>query len=238
MKLIHSDIWTSPTTSESGKRYFVSFIDNFTRYTFTYALTNRSEFLQQLKEFKVMAENQLDHKVKMLRFDNAGENTSNEVREFLLEMGILIDEIHPYTPQLNGVAQRANRTLIEKVRCMLHHSGLSESYWVEGLLTATHLKNISPTTAVEEGRTPYELWWGRKPSLKNLRVFGCKAYVHVPNQRRTKLESKTIEGFLIGYTSDKKYRILTKDGVRRSRDVVFDESTFPCKLRSDLSMTL
>lgn len=230
LELIHSDIWgKAQIPSRSKMLYYLTFIDDFTRFTFTYCLRERSEFLGKFKMFKALAENQHSCKIKSIRYDNAGENLSSDVLEFLNHHGIKIDVIPPYTPQLNGVAERANRTLMEKIRSMLSTSGLPLNFWAEALLSATHMKNISPTSSLP-GLTPFEAWYKKKPNLKNLRVFGCRAYVHVPDNKRKKLSPKSNAGILIGHVSEKEYRILLPDNsVVRSRDVVFNENLFPAK---------
>ena len=117
---------------------------------------------------------------------------------------------------------RANRTLMETVRCMLHYAGLSVQLWAEALATAVHLKNRSPTSCFGEV-TPYERWWKQKPDVSNLRVFGCVAYMHIPKEKRMKLEKKSTKCIFIGYTEQSKgYKLLdpVQNKMFRSRDVI------------------
>jgi len=90
----------------------------------------------------------------------------------------------PYTPELNGVAERANRTVLESANAMLKHAGLPDEYWSYAVRHAVFLKNVAPTNAVK-GMVPYEAWFGRKPNVSVLKVFWCPAYVHVAKQRGT-----------------------------------------------------
>ena len=83
-------------------------------------------------------------------------------------------------PQQNGVAERMNRTLMEKVRCMGLNAGLPKSFWAETAAYACHLVNRSPSTAINK-RTPQEVWSGTPASYSDLRIFGCPAYAHVDN---------------------------------------------------------
>ena len=121
-----------------------------------------------------------------------------------------------------------NRTLLNKVRCLLISSGLGKSYWGEALATASYLINRSPNRVIQL-KTPYEMWYGKPPSLKHLRVFGCAAYAH---QTEDKLDARSIKGIFLGYPlGTKGYRIcLNQNGrpkVIISRNVVFNEYDFP-----------
>ena len=108
---------------------------------------------------------------------------------------------------------------------MLLDARLPQSFWAEAISTATYLRNRSPTSALE-GMTPYQAWYGRKPGVKHLRVFGCAAYSHVPRDERGKLDSKTKKCTLLGYGSMRKgycvFDHLTQK-VLYSRNVVFNE---------------
>lgn len=113
---------------------------------------------------------------------------SREFESYLRSRGICHEVTVAYSPQQNGVAERMNRTLMESARAMLSHAGLPNSYWAEALATAAYLRNRTPTTAIKEAATPYEKWYGRKPSVDHLRVFGCVAYAHIPDEERRKLD--------------------------------------------------
>nr|WDD38954.1 receptor-like protein kinase transcript variant 2 [Fagopyrum tataricum] len=106
------------------------------------------------------------------------------------------------TPQQNGVAERRNRTLINMVRSMLSNCSLPLSLWIHALKTAKYLLNRVPIKAVP--KTPYELWTGRKPSLRHLRIWGCPAEVRVYNPHEKKLDPRTVSGFFIGYPDKSK----------------------------------
>ncbi|KAK4404213.1 Retrovirus-related Pol polyprotein from transposon TNT 1-94 [Sesamum angolense] len=107
---------------------------------------------------------------------------------------------NPYTPQQNGVAERMNRTLLEKVRCMLISSGLPKSFWGEALVTAAYLINRSPSVPLN-GKIPESMWTGHVIDISSLRVFGCFAFVH---QSVDKLEPRSQKCVFIGYPEGKK----------------------------------
>ena len=104
--------------------------------------------------------------------------------------GIRRQHTTPYTLQQNGIAERKNHTVVEMARCMLQTKGLSNSYWGEAVATAVYIPNRSPTSALEK-MTPYEAWYEKKPNVNHFKVFGCLAYVHVPDQNRKKLDAKS-----------------------------------------------
>ena len=89
-----------------------------------------------------------------------------------------------HSQQQKGVAERMNRTLMESARTMIAHAGLPNSYWVEVVNTAAYIRNQTPTTAIKDDQMPYERWYGRKPNVSHLKVFGCVAYAQVPNEER------------------------------------------------------
>ena len=122
--------------------------------------------------------------------------------KYLQSCGIVAQYTMPGTPEQNGVAERRNRTLKEKVRCMISMSKLPESLWGEALLTSMYILNRVPSKAVP--KTPFELWTGRKPSLNHFRVWGCPAEVKLYNPSETKLEPRTTRCYFVGYPETSK----------------------------------
>ena len=160
-----------------------------------------------------------------MRTDNSGEFCSAEFDRFCKDHGIERHKTTPYTPQQNGVAERMNRTLMERARSMLSGAGLEQKFWAEALAIACYLINRSPTSALVE-KTPMEAWSNKKPSLRHLRVFGCEAYAHVPSVKRSKLENKAVKCIFIGYgVGVKGYKLWdpVAEKVLYSRSVIFCE---------------
>ena len=132
----------------------------------------------------------------------------------------------PHTPQQNGVTERKNITLVECARSMLKGKNLSNGFWVEVVRIAVYLKNRSPIRSLEF-KTPFEALYGYKPGVKHLRIFGCKAFAHIPKEDRRKLDSKSIRCTFIGYCSSYKAYKLFNPSTHKifvSRDVIFQES--------------
>ncbi|KAG9450658.1 hypothetical protein H6P81_010623 [Aristolochia fimbriata] len=226
LELVHTDI-AGPfeVTSLGGNRYYLTFIDDFSRYTWVYFLKEKSEALNKLKEFKALAENQSRKYIKVLRSDRGGEYTSKAFEEFCKENGILHQLTASYTPQQNGVAERKNRTIMNMARSMMKGKTLPKVYWAEAVDCAVYLLNRYPTKSVKF-RTPIEAWSGSKPAVGHLKIFGCIAYAHIPEQRRKKLDDRGEKCIFVGYDSKTKAYKLYNPVTKRliiSRDVEFDE---------------
>jgi transposase InsO family protein len=130
--------------TKGGKRYFMTFIDDCTRFCYVYLLKTKDEALNYFKAYKAEAENQLERKIKRLRFDRSGEYFSNAFDEFYIGHGIVHESTPPYSPQCNGIAERKNRTLTELVNAMLDTTGLSKEWWGEAISTACLVLNKVP----------------------------------------------------------------------------------------------
>ena len=228
LELVHSDVCGKLSSkSLGGAEYFVTFIDDNTRYVWVYVIKRKSDVFKRFCEWKIEVEKSLGQSVKVLHTDNGGEFTSDEFEKYLKKEGIKHELTIPKCPEQNGVAERFNRTLVEMVRSMLADSELPKSFWAEALATAAYLRNRSPTKSVE-GKTPYEALYGEKPKVGHLRVFGCTAYPHIPKDERRKLDAKTRKCIFLGYSSNRKGYRLYDQCIRRvihSRDVRFNEST-------------
>ncbi|GMP62704.1 hypothetical protein CsSME_00024701 [Camellia sinensis var. sinensis] len=222
---VHTDVWgPSKNASLGGKHYFVSFIDDFSRRVWIYTMKHKDEVLDIFLTWKKMIETQTGRRIKKLRSDNGGEYTSDPFFEVCQNAGIVRHFTVPGTPQQNGVAERMNRTLVEKVRCMLSQSGLSKAFWGEALNYARHLVNRLPTAALD-GKTPMEVWSGVPVTdYDQLRIFGCPAYFHVTE---SKLDPRAKKAIFLGFGAGVKgYRLWCPESkkVLIRRDVTFDES--------------
>ena len=130
--------------SVGNSRYYVTFIDDSTRKVWVYFLKNKSDVFSVFKRWKTEVENQTGLKVKSLKSDNGGENDSQEFKDFCSKHGIRTIKTIPETPEQNGVAERMNRTLNERARCMRIQSGLPKAFWAEAINAAAYLINRGP----------------------------------------------------------------------------------------------
>jgi transposase InsO family protein len=202
LDLVHSDV-CGPMRYQSlgGASYFVTFIDDATRKVWAYPTRTKDRVFTIFREWLVMVENQTDRKLKSLRSDNGGEYKSDKFVQFCRERGIRREFTAPHSPEQNGVTERMNRTIHERIVSMLHHSGLSDGFWAEALLTAVHIINMSPSRLLGS-KIPQELWTQRKPDYDKLRIFGCEAYALVPKDDRRKLESRSRKCIFLVYGPD------------------------------------
>lgn len=234
LDLIHSDICGPMKESIGGAKYFMTFIDDYSRRIFVYFLNKKSEALSKFKIFHLMVERQTGKKIKVLRSDNGKEYINREFDEYLQGCGIKRQLTVPYTPQQNGVAERANRTLVELGRAMMSQSNLAEHFWAEAISTAAYVRNRC-ITKILNNKTPMEIWSGKKPNVAHLRVFGCKAIV-LDKTHHSKFKPKGKECIFLGYSLvSKAYRLYDIEARRIivSRDVKFDEMSFHNRNNTD-----
>lgn len=212
LSLIHSDVCGPMKVESLGKaRYFVIYVDDYSRKTFVYFIRHKSDVGQVTKEFIRFIERQTGKSVKALKSDNGGEYISSSLNEFLRENGIEHQYSTPYTPQQNGVAERTNRILLEKARCLLLDAGLPISFWGEAVSTASYIRNITPTQVLD-WKTPNECFTQKKSDVSHLKVFGCKAQVFTPRINRKKWDPTSTTAIFLGYTKTNRiYRFYSKD---------------------------
>jgi hypothetical protein len=226
--IVHSDLMGPIRTKSLGSNssYVLTYLCSKTEHSFVYLLKNKSEQEEKFKEFKSYYELLSGNKIKELRTDNGREYLSNAFQSFLREAGIKHNTSVEYCPQSNGKAERLNRTLVEKARCMLITANLDDNLWGAAVIAANYLRNISPSSVLNN-KSPYEALYGKLPQMSHLRIFGCKAYPLKLNGKSGKFEPVARKNcIMIGY-GDKEgvYWILDKSTNKafRSRDVKFDE---------------
>lgn len=228
---IHSDLWRpSRVPSKGGARYFLTLIDDYSRKVWVYFLKHKNDVFLTFKQWKTMIEKQTGKPVKRFRTDNGLEFCEGEFNEFCKNEGIVRHRTVRMTPQQNGVAERMNRTLLERARCMLSNAGLEKVFWAEAISTASYIVNRA-TSAPLKFKTPEEVWSGTTANYSDLKIFGCPAYMHV---NEGKLEPRAKKCIFLGYALGVKgYRLWCPDPKSPkfviSRDVTFDES---CMLHS------
>lgn len=234
LDLVHCDV-QGPISIDcaSGARYFIPLLDDASGLSMVRLLRSKDGSAAALKEMIAQMEKTTGRSVKRLRSDNATELLSKKFQGWLREKGITHEKSPAYSPESNGKAERVQQTIMTTTRCLLEmvksvpdHKEL----WDEAVLTANYLRNrMYSTSGNMPGKTPYEAFTGRKPDLSVLRVYGSKAFVHVPKEKRKgKLSSRSTPGILVGYSLGNFYRVLiTTDAGRSvvvSKDVRFDES--------------
>lgn len=224
-EIIHTDVCGKMNLDSVGKsRYYVLFKDDYSAYRAVYFIKNKSDVKEKIKTFCNEIKTRFGSHVKELRSDGGGEYIDRDVRSFLNEAGIKHTVTIPYTPEQNGTAERENRIIVEAARSMLFSCpGLPRSLWAEAINCAVYVLNRTGPTKMEK-KTPYELWFGKKTTIDNLKIFGTECFVHIPKEKRHKLDKKSYKGYLVGYTENVQgYRVWIPElhDVVLSRDVLF-----------------
>ena len=171
---MHIDL-VGPTTTKDlkGERYFMLLVDDYTRMTAVFFLKNKSEAFENFKIYEEMVENEMDSRIKCLRFDNGGEFTSKEFMDYCSSHGIKKKLSVARTPQQNEVVERKNMTVQEIAQTMIMDSKLIDIFWTQAVHTTIHIQNRAMLKNNTD-KTPYELWKGKPANVKHFRVFGSK----------------------------------------------------------------
>ena len=200
-EVVDSDLWgPAPCKSIDGYRYYVTFIDECTRYTWIFPLINKSDLCATFIAFYAYVLNQFSATVKILQSDGSGEYCSTKFQSFLVERGISHQKSCPYTPEQNGLAKRKHKHIIETIITFLQNARIPSLFWSFACQTATYLINRMPTPLLSN-KSHFELLYGSFPILSHLRIFGCVCYPLLKPYNNTKLQAKTTKCVFLGYAS-------------------------------------
>jgi len=227
-ELIDTDLSRKFSVLSIGKRnYYITFIDDYTRYSAIVFLTKKSDATSAIKTFVHLIEKQYDIKIKRFRHDNGGEYINNELQNYYKSNGIICELSPPYAHESNGIGERFNRTFITMMRTMMIDMS-SKFLWAEAGAMAVYVKNQLPHSRLPDRMTPYPALHGKKPSIKHLQPFGRQCYVHIPEEIRpsgSKLLARSVEGIFIGYTKSNQIYCIwipsKPNQIRESRDARF-----------------
>jgi transposase InsO family protein len=227
LELLHMDLFGPMAyISIGGSKYGLVIVDDFSRFTWVFFLSDKGETQEILKKFMRRSQNEFELKIKKVRSDNGTEFKNTSVEEFLGEEGIKHEFSVPYTLQQNGVVERKNRTLIEVARTMLDEYKTPDNFWAEVVNTACHAINRLYLHKIYK-KIVYELLIGNKPKVDYFRVFGCKCFILNKKVKSSKFAPRVDEDFLLSYASNAHgYRVFnnTTGLVEIAIDATFDES--------------
>lgn len=239
-EIVHSDIVGPLEASyRDYYRYVCTFLDDHSRYLFIGLMQHRSDLASVFdavsEDFRKLGgadkapnysrsiqELHSDGAKEYIGLQNNGgggnENFGNFDQSFSA----------PYTPEHNAIAERVNRTIVEAARSLLIQAELPLCLWPYALKHVVHVRNRVPHSTIKD--TPHMVMTGNRPSLKNVKVFGCTAYVlRLP--RGSKFEPRALEGVLLETLKHGAHKVLVVDDtgprIVESRHVTFDESRFP-----------
>ena len=221
------------TRSIQGSFYYYVLVDDYTRFKWVLFIQTKDQTLEKFKIFLTFIATQFNTPIRAVRSDRGGEFLSLEFRKFLEEKGIHHQLTAPHSPQQNGVAERANRTIAEAARSMLQGAGMTNGFWECAVSTAVHVRNRALSRA-NDYASPHERLFGNPPDISYLRVFGCLAYRHITTMR-TKLDATSERLVFVGYEgSSKSYKLWNPQTHRFviSTDVTFEETIFPLRVET------
>jgi histone deacetylase 1/2 len=245
LELVYSDVWGHAPDSVGGKRYYVSFIDDYSKFTWIYLLKFKSEVFEKFREFQTLVERLFDRKILTMQTDWGGEY--KKLHSFFEKIGITHHVSCPHAHQQNGSVERKHRHIVEVGLALLAHASMPLKFWDEAFLAATYLINRTPSKVLNYA-TPLERLFNQTPDYSSLRVFGCACYPNLRPYNRHKLEFRSKQCVFLGYSSmHKGFKCLevSSGRVYISRDVVFDETEFPfsklhpnagARLREEISL--
>lgn len=235
---VHSDV-VGPMQSLtcSGKKYFVTFIDEASRYNRVFLISKKSEVFDCFRHYLTSAKRYTGQNLCILKSDRGGEYRSARFMAFAASRGIILEQGPANTPQHNGLAERFNRTILERVRAQMIHANIPKKLWGEVVSATSHVLNLSPSSVVPD--SPHDLWHNasaeggiHKSDISFLRVIGCAGYVHTHGVNRRKLDDTLKRMVLVGYEHGAKaYRLYDLDSHRITVacDVTFLETVFPLR---------
>ncbi|GJU70119.1 retrovirus-related pol polyprotein from transposon TNT 1-94, partial [Tanacetum coccineum] len=231
LELLHMDLFgPSAVQSYGGNFYTLVIVDDYSRYTWTRFLKHKNEAFDHFEILSKRIQTQKGCPIISIRTDH-GREFDNEVQfgAFCDANGITHNFSAPRTPQSNGVVERKNQTLQEMTRTMLNEQSIPQKIWCNAVDTSTYILNrilIRPFL----GKTPYELFKGKNPSLEYFKVFGSKCFILNTKDYLTKFDPKSTEGIFLGYSPNSKaYVVLNRENIRveESLNVKFDGSPPP-----------
>jgi histone deacetylase 1/2 len=227
LELIHSDVWGPAPTSAGKFSYYVSFIDDHTKYTWIYLLRQKSDVFAVFRNFQALVERKFRKQIISMQTDWGGEY--ERLNSFFQHIGIAHRVSCPHAHQQNGAAERKHRHIVEVGLALLANASMPLKFWDEAFLTSTHLINMLPSKVLNY-QTPAELLLQEKPDYSSLRVFGCACWPNLRPFNSRKLAFRSKRCVFLGQSfRHKGFKCLdTSTGrIYISRDVIFDESVFP-----------
>ncbi len=221
---LHTDtVGPFEVQSRSGERYMQLTTDEASTFSVVQLMPSKAESVDAMEKTLNHLERRSGKKTKSLRSDRGTEFVNADMAALFSSRNIEHEEVPVYSPESNGLAERSNRTVLDKARCLLQDSGLPNMFWGEAVRHAVMLKNISPMSRSD--KTPWELFTGEKPDLSKLSVFGSLAYVFVPKEKRQKLDPRAERAVYLGYDPPSGLHWVYLNGRKQlKKDITVDES--------------
>ncbi|KAK6586176.1 hypothetical protein PZA11_001233 [Diplocarpon coronariae] len=233
---LHVDVVHLKPTGLNGHKYASIFTCPATMARWGWTYTNKSDAFEANKKMISLSQTQYNRTIKRWRTDGGKEYSPTQMRILAENLGMILEESTPYTPEQDGRSERSIRTLMEKLRTAVIDQNIPSFLWPHLLLSVIHITNLTASDILG-GKTPHEVFWDdiepdkpHTPSVKHLRVLGCRVYVLIEKEKRTqsnKLAPRAEVGTLVGFDGRSIYQIYmpsrTGEKIIRSSHVRFDE---------------
>ena len=226
-ELVHFDIWGPFNVSSiHGHKYFLTVVDDFSRFTWLYLLKLKSEVPNKIQNFVSFVEVHFKKRIKFIRSDNGPEfNLAN----FYSSKGIIHQTSCRETPQQNGRVKRKHQHILNVARALLFQCNLPKIFWSYAILHAVFLINRIPTPILNNS-SPFEKLYNKAPDYHDLKPFGCLCYFSTLQHNRHKFDARAKKGVFLGYKLGVKgylYYDLDSGEISVTRNARFSELTFP-----------
>jgi len=228
LEMIHSDIIgpINPTSNDNFK-FIITFIDDFSRKSWIFLMKDKSNATSIITDFLKYLDNHYHGMVKFFKSDNGKEYNNSKVKRMCKKLGIKKVFSTPYNPQINGIAERYNQTLINSAKTLIHWSKLSLDFWSYAVTYSNYLYNITPHANISN-LIPDEIFYNKTVDISKIKVFGCLThYNNLPN-RSSKIDINTKEGIFLGIDFDSNsYIVMDKESqtIHLVNNGVFIEDT-------------
>jgi len=207
LELVHSDIVGKLENSYNDFNFFLTLMDDYSRYAWIYLLRKKSDASNKIKDFNELMKNTTGYSIKTLKTDNGREYVNDNLYSYLNKNGIKIIHSIPGCPEQNGRAERLNQTLDNCAKTLLNWAKLPSNFWDMAILCACRLYNYNPHSAINYN-IPFELFFNKKCDFSYLKVFGCKVYFY-DNHKKGKFTDNAKPGIFLGYPANSLgYRVL------------------------------
>ena len=227
--IIHSDLWTSPIANSSGHRYYVLFLDDYSKFLWTFPIAKKSQVKQLFISFHALVKTQFERNIKSFQCDNGTEYINGTLEQFFDYHGLVFRLSCPHTSSQNGKAERHIKSINNIIRTILAHASMPPSFWHHALSMATYLLNILPSKVLDY-LSPTQILYQSNPSYSDLRVFGCLCFPLFPSTTINKLQERSSPCAYLGPAPnhrDSKCYDMSSGKIIICRHVRFVETEFP-----------
>jgi hypothetical protein len=228
LELIYSDLWgPSPVCSRTGNKYYISFLDAYSRYTWLFPISHKNDAISVFIQFQRYVERFFNLKIKSVQTDWGGEFRS--ISKFFEKCGITHRVSCPHTHQQNGAIERKHRHIVETGLALLYHASVPLRFWDDAFQTACYLINRLPTPILHH-HSPFEKLFQVSPDYSLLKIFGSACWPNLRPYNTNKLQPRSLQCIFLGYSlRHKGYKCFHVSTGRLyiSRDVIFQEKLFP-----------